>query len=115
MGSDSGCFNNSWVVCNRNRYWKMKEYKSKYKLKVIKLIEEGYENQEIAKMVDCHPKYPSAVRREWNTLDRETKAVWLKRIGDIKEEPKKKEEEHKVTKMVTPTSLARGRAYISRY
>lgn len=92
----------------------MNRHRSKYKLKIIKMIVEGYDNQEIVKVLQCSRSLPGQIRRWWEKLTAVQQDAWLDLIEGPCQPKKEVERENPKESFRTPNKIARGPYFISR-
>lgn len=96
----------------------MGSYKSKFKMQIICMIEDGYTNKQICDRLGCNQKYPVVLRKSLKVMDPGEKQQLVKRArkevngedpdGWDGDEPDKQEETNTVG-FNTPYKHARGR------
>lgn len=93
-----------------------KQYKSKFKYPALLLIEQGYSNKEITVRLGCNSKYPAVMRSKLRKMsEKEQRALFEEARQNRLDENKRTKEQEGEAGMSTPTKIARGKAFISRY
>lgn len=92
----------------------MSRHRSKYKLKIIKMIIEGYDNHEIMKTLQCSRSLPGQIRRWWEEISEEEQDKWLDLIEEPCQPKAEAEKGKPKSSFRSPAQIARGPYFISR-
>lgn len=85
------------------------KYNSRYKLQIIQMIAQGYDNRKIFDRLGCNIKLPQVTRRWWEGLTPEEQGEWLARANARYPEKAEEKTEEKKPAFRTPTDYAKGR------